>query len=279
MRPALFEYSRPTTLAAALSCLATGATPLAGGQSLVQAMRLREAEPAAVFELAGIAELDSDIRFESAHVHIGALVTHRQLAEHAEIAHELPWLTQAARALGDVQVRNLGTVLGNVCWADPRANMVVALLASDALIVTAQSAGATERIACTKFFTGFRKNALGGRLATAIEIPRRAQARGSYIEFSRQPQDLALVNVAVVVHDDTLRIAVGGIDPTAVRLASVEAAHSDRAAISRALTAELILARHAPIVDHYGSSEYKLRLCATLIRRALAATLGRDEHG
>lgn len=275
MRPAAFAFSRPTNLAEALRALAGGAVPLAGGQSLLAAMRLRQSEPAHLVDLMRVAELDADIVFSDTQVTIGALVTHRQLLNDRRVQAALPWLIEAAQALGDVQVRNLGTVLGNVCWADSRANMAVALLASDAVVMAVSPArpAVTERIPLGAFFTGFRRTALDGRLATAIEVPRLHAARGTYREFSRQRQDLALVNVCVVRARDLVRIAVGGIDPVPVRLAAVEAAvtDGDGAALERTLTASLAPAAHAPIADQHGSAEYKLALARTLIQRATAA--------
>ena len=273
MRPSVFSYTRPATLADALRALATGAVPLAGGQSLIQAMRLRTASPAAIVDLAGVAELSDEITITDTHITIGARVTHRALAEHALLGAEMPWLREAALTVGDVQVRNLGTVLGNVCWADPRANMAVALLASDAVVtaVAPTHGELIDRIALSDFFTGFRNHALNGRLAINIEIKRHSGARGRYLEFSRQPQDLALVNVCLVRGPQQVRVAIGGIDPMPVRLPEVEAAIAtgDDADIVHALHQNLVRGRHAPVADHHGSDEYKLGLAVTLVRRAL----------
>ena len=274
MRPAAFTYTRPANLADALRALAAGAVPLAGGQSLLPAMRLRAATPQAVVDLAGVAELSDQIVVTDALITIGARVTHCALLEHPLVATELPWLHAAAQALGDVQVRNLGTVLGNVCWADPRANMAVALLACDAVVsAVAPSHGElVERVALKDFFTGFRTHALHGRLATSIEIKRHTDARGHYLEFSRQRQDLAVVNVCVVRSAGHARVAIGGIDPMPVRLPEVEAAivGGDAADIVQALHENLVRGRHAPVVDHHGSDAYKLGLAVTLVKRALA---------
>lgn len=266
MRPAAFEFLRPRTIDEALLAIARGAQPLAGGQSLLAAMRLRDVEPAALIDLDAIDDLDGELRLEDAHLHIGAHVTHRQLVEHAEIANELPWLCDAARQLGDVQVRNLGTVLGNVCWADPRANLAVALLASDASVIAAGPDGARERIGLAEFFTGFRRNALGHRLAVALVVPRHAGARGTYLEFSRQRQDLALVNVCVVRQGELMRIAVGGIAAVPVRLQRVEDAGAS------ALDSTLTTAHYTPIADQHGDADYKLHLARVLVRRALMAS-------
>lgn len=275
MRPAPFEYSRPASLQAALTAIAHGAIPLAGGQSLLQAMRLRAAEPAALVDINAVAELSREIRFDPTLVGIGALTTHAALLGHAQLAAEMPWLTAAARALGDVQVRNLGTVLGNVCWADPRANMLVALLASDAVVrVRAQEDEAERRIALADFVTGFRSTALGRGLATGLEVPRRP-AHGVYLEFSRQRQDLALVNVCVVRAPGHARVVVGGVHQQALRLTACEARLAQRPlseslddATLSTLFEDLAL---DPILDAYGSPGYKQQLARVLIGRALRA--------
>jgi len=265
MRPATFVLHRPATLADALAALAAGAQPLAGGQSLLPAMRLRDAEPGALIDLTGVDALDADIRVTGAHVRIGARVTHATLAGDASIRADLPWLADAAAQIGDVQVRNLGTVLGNVCWADPRANMAVALLASDATVIAADADETCSAIPLDEFFTGFRRHALDRRLAIALTLPRASGARGCYLEFSRQRQDLALVNVCTVAGANGLRVAVGGIDATPVRLRAVECNGAD------ALAAALDPARHRPITDQHGDAAYKLHLAGVLVRRALAA--------
>jgi len=276
MRPAPFSYSRPANIAEALRALGAGGVPLAGGQSLIQAMRLRAAEPRALVDLAGVAELSDAITMTDEQVVIGARVTHRALLEHPTLAREMPWLTAAAQALGDVQVRNLGTVLGNVCWADPRANWAVAMLASDAVVtaLSPQEPSRVQRIATGAFFAGYRSQVLGDRLATALEVPRRSGARGSYLEFSRQRQDLALVNVCLVRSKHGARVAVGGIDARPVRLTAVESTLDNGGDLEAVLAASLTPSLHAPVADTHGSASYKLGLAATLIKRALTALDG-----
>jgi len=275
MRPAPFEYSRPASLQAALAAIASGATPLAGGQSLLQAMRLREAEPAALVDLNGVAELGRTVEWTDATMNIGALVTHTNFLADASVASEFPWLHSAARALGDVQVRNLGTVLGNVCWADPRANMLVALLASDAVVrLRALEDTAERRMPLADFVTGFRSTALDRALALGLEVPRRP-AHGVYLEFSRQRQDLALANVCVARAPGHARVVIGGVHQQPLRLAALEERLARRPlpeAIDDAALAGLFDGLTLePILDAYGSPGYKQQLARVLIGRALRA--------
>lgn len=271
MRPAPFVYSRPSTLRAALDAMAAGAVPLAGGQSLLQAMRLRASEPAALVDISAIGELSRNCEWTRTTLTLGALMTHSDLIAAHEVRAEMPWLCAAARQLGDVQVRNLGTVLGNVCWADPRANMLVALLASDAVIVARHTTG-ERRIPSEGFATGFRRHALEGALAVAIEVPR-LPAHGVYLEFSRQRQDLALVNVCVVRATGHARIAIGGVHQTPVRARAAEALLATRP-LQTTLTAGELAALFEqlaldPVTDPYGAPDYKRELARVLVGRAL----------
>lgn len=274
MRPASFEYTRASTIAETLKAMAAGAIPLAGGQSLLPAMRLRQAEPRAIVDLTGVRELGDGMEITDGCFRIGARMTHAAFTRHEAAAREVPWLRQAALAVGDVQVRNLGTVLGNLCWADPRANMAVALLASDAIVhaIAPGEPAQLELLPVDGLFAGFRETVLYGRLATAVEIPRRPDARGCYLEFARQPQDLALASVCVVTGPHGARVAAGGVHSHPVRLRAAEAALAEGRVgeLGAALEQDLDASKLAPPADHYGSAAYKLALAATLVRRAVA---------
>jgi len=284
MRPAPFQYSKPETIEQALQAILSGAVPLAGGQSLIQAMRLRSAEPTSIVDLNAVRDLSSEIECDREVVKIGALATHRQLAEHPTVQHEFPWLAKAATELGDVQIRNRGTVLGNVCWADPRANMAVALLASDAIIHTTSTTknGNLEQIPIVDFFNGFRSNVLEAQLAISIELARKPNTIGSYIEFSRQRQDLALCNVCVVHRDRTTAIAVGGIAQQPIRLTQLELVLRKQGLSQKLLATQIgqaIEGSHLEAInDQFGTSAFKQHLAATLIQRAIAKCIDGGDH-
>ncbi len=277
MRPGPFNYSRPSSVAGVLNAMRAGAVPLAGGQSLLQAMRLRQQAPGALVDLGAAAELSAVIEADSALVSIGARVTHRALAEHPLINAEFPWLAQAAWALGDVQVRNRGTVVGNVCWADPRANMAVAMLATDARVHCVEVGEVVSVIPIDGFFTGFKSNALTGRLAVRLELSRRPARRGCYREFSRQRQDLALANVCVVIGGAATRVVVGGVHQTPLRLPSVEAVLAEStpsvSRVAHAIEHAFDGLKLEPLNDPYGSPAFKQHLAQVELARALTRVL------
>ncbi len=274
MRPAAFDYSRPASLPDALRAMQAGAQPLAGGQSLLPAMRLRQQAPTALVDLCNVLDLANTIDVTATTLTIGARVVHAQMLEDVTIAREFSWLKQAAYLLGDVQVRNRGTVVGNVCWADPRANFAVAMLASDALVGFCSPALPTrvQTLPIDEFFVGFRQHRLDGCLVTHLSLPRGA-ARGVYREFSRQPQDLALVNVCVVRYAQAWRIAVGGIHQTPLRLSALETRFAT--ALPDDKTCEALISQAlresptTPLNDPYGSADYKLHLAQVELCRAL----------
>ena len=271
MRPAPFDLLQPQTLEEALQALAAGATPLAGGQSLLQSMRLGLSRPDKVVDVLCLDTLGAQIERHGTLIEVGAKVTHQQLADNDLLAQYCPWLCVAAKSIGDVQVRNLGTTLGNVCWADPRANMAIAMLASGAQLKVFRNAAnpATESLSLDDVFVGFRQTALDGRLAHSLQVPVDSGAEGCYLEFSRQPQDLAVVSVCVVKGDHGVRIALGGVAPTPLRnrqLEEMAVSLGDVSDIAEILHQDT---RCIPPADSFGSRDYKLHVAAELTLRAL----------
>lgn len=271
MRPAPFELIQPTSLAEALVAMTPGSVPIAGGQSLIQALRLGTRKPTRIVDLSSIAELSDEISKTDDAIHIGAKVTHAELADHPLINTHLPWLATAAKKIGDAQVRALGTVIGNLCWADPRANMAVAMLASNATLSVTDPLLSSEQMdmPVAELFAGFQQTTLGSRIACSVKVPISPNVDGVYLEFSRQPQDLALVNVCVLTENANWRIAVGGIAARAVRLKDIEESmsiHADLRRLEHELDNNEAL---QPPLDAFGDRAYKLHLAATLIQRAI----------
>ena len=264
MRPPPFQFHRPKKLAEAIELIKKGAIPLAGGQALLQELRQRKIQPSTIFALSDLSELSEKITLTGDVVRIGPMVTIAELLEDKTISTYFPWLIEAARKTGDVQVRNLGTVIGNVCWADPRANMAVALLASDAEIVLLDFVGATQKLSLDNFFTGFRETIIENSIATAIEIPTFQDSTGKYFEFSRQPQDLALANVAVVRKESLIKLAIGGIHKTPIYLNTtfdISVKH---------LMGKIEALDLHPIEDQFGSRDYRCNLVEALLYRAMS---------
>ncbi len=273
MRPSSFDLTQPTSLLEAAALARNGAVLLGGGQALIQAMRLRTAQPPAVVDLKKVADLSRDIKTVDGAIRIGALVTVASLLASATVAERLPMLYEAAGRLGDVQVRNRATVVGNVCWADPRANLAVALVAYDA-VLTVSDGTQERRQKVVEVFAGFRSLALApGEIVTAVDVPVFDVAEpAAYLEFSRQRNDLALVNMAVVRKAwGRYVVAAGGLAQTPLRLTEVEFLLAEGATPSmQALKAAVASSPLSSLGDPFGSMDYKVHVGTVLLSRILA---------
>jgi len=274
MRPSQFELLQPKSIQDAATLARSGAVFLGGGQALIQALRLRTAKPARIVDLKRVAELSYDIQTTKDGLRIGALVTVTTLLESDLVSKKLPMLHEAAGRLGDVQVRNRATVVGNVCWADPRANFAVALLAYDA-VLRVYDGGSERTLPVAECFSGFRAVALKpGEIVTAIDVPTADPALpGGYLEFSRQRNDLALVSMAVLRRrDGRYSIAAGGLAQTPLRLKHVESmlAAGGAAATIESLKAAVEKSPVASLGDPFGSLSYKIHVGAVLLSQILA---------
>ena len=143
-----FDYQRPADKAAAAAALKGDARYLAGGQSLIQAMKLRLSQSSTLVDLGGIAELKG-IKVDGGSVSIGAMTTHATVARSAEVKKAIPALAELAGCIGDPMVRNMGTIGGSIANADPAADYPAAVLGLGATIHTNQ-----RSIAGDAFFTG-----------------------------------------------------------------------------------------------------------------------------
>src|SRR5437764_15237315 len=173
MIPAQFDYVAPTTLDEALSLLAEHADDakiLAGGHSLIPAMKLRLAQPALLIDIARVKDL-SYIREEGDHILIGAMTTHYELESSERLRKVCPLLPACAASIGDVQVRNKGTIGGSLAHADPAADWPAAVLALDAELVAASAQG-ERTIKATDFFVDMLTTALApGEILREIRVP------------------------------------------------------------------------------------------------------------
>jgi aerobic carbon-monoxide dehydrogenase medium subunit len=252
VRPAPFDYVRPASVEDARAALDGGGTALAGGQSLLPLMKLRRVRPRLLVDLNGLAGLRG---IEDGR--IGAMTRHQEVAD----AAGMPLLAEAARRTGDVQVRARGTIGGNVCFADPRANMSTALIAAGAVAVVAGEGG-ERRAPVEELFAGLRRTSLApGELLVAFEVD---GADGAYEELTVQPNGVPIVNAAVCGG----RVAVGGLLRTPCLIEGPEA--PEREAAERAVAAAVDGGE--PLADLQGNAAYRARVAAVLIVRALRAT-------
>ncbi|HUT69982.1 MAG TPA: xanthine dehydrogenase family protein subunit M [Desulfatiglandales bacterium] len=277
-----FEYARPRSIDEALSLLARHkeeARPMAGGTDLLPKMKRREIEaPKYVIDLKGIPDLDYIEYDHKKGLRLGALTTIHAIETSPVIQLRFSILAQAAYLMAAPQVRNRGTVAGNICNAVPSADSVPPLLALEAKLKLMSQKG--ERIlALEDFFTGPHETVLTGvELLVEIQIPPLpSESRGIYLKLSpKRSMDLATVGVAaLVITEDGLckdiRIALGAVAPTPIRAKRAEdiirgQGFSDEL-IER--TAQTAAEESRPIDDHRASAEYRRWMVQALVRRAI----------
>ncbi|HXG52189.1 MAG TPA: xanthine dehydrogenase family protein subunit M [candidate division Zixibacteria bacterium] len=286
MYPASFRYLRPRSLAEALEFLTRHgeeAKLLAGGHSLLPAMKLRLASPRYLIDIGGLRELRG-IDTSPGEMVIGALTLHAEIAASDSVRRLLPGLAEAASVIGDLQVRNRGTIGGSVAHADPGADFPVILTALSAAFVLQSSSG-KRRVAADGFFRDFFTTALApDEILTEIRIPLPPRGAGTaYAKLGHPASGYAVVSAgAWLIVDsagncESARVAVGGLDGIPRRAAATEAALQ-----GRPLTAENIAAAAARAADGakaegdtYASAEYKLHVATVFARRAIEAAAGR----
>ncbi len=287
MIPAPFEYHAPKTLEEALRLLerhGDEAKLLAGGHSLLPLMKLRLAAPRYVIDLGRLRGM-SYIREENGRIAIGALTTHAEVAGAALLHSKCPLLPETAAEIGDVQVRNRGTLGGSLAHADPAADYPAAILALDAEIVAANSSG-TRTIPAREFFVDMLTTQLRpGEILSQVRVPPLAPRTGTaYAKLHQPASGFAIVGVAarVTVNKGKIQdVAVGitGVAPKAYRAEAVENALRGKK-VSPKLLADA--ARHAaqgvePLSDLHASAEYRREMAAVFTRRALERALARAQ--
>ena len=279
MIPASFDYESPKTLNEALRLLASheDAKLLAGGHSLLPAMKLRLANPALLIDLGRIGGLDY-IRDAGDTISIGALTTHGTVASSQLLLSSSPLLAQAAANIGDIQVRNRGTIGGSLAQAHPSADYPAAVLALDAQILASSQSG--ERvIPAREFFTGMLTTALRpDEIITEIRVPKTAGAGTVYKKFAHPASGYAVVGVAAVVRGSTAKIeevAVGitGVGEIAYRAEAVESALRGKPASAIAEAAKHAADKVEALGDNYASAEYRRHLVQVYTRRAVQEAL------
>lgn len=286
MIPEPFEYHVPKSLAEATRLVAQFGSDgkiLSGGHSLVPLMKLRLAAPKHVIDVGRIAEL-SYIREDDGKVQIGALSTHFQIESSGLLKAKCPLLPETAREIGDVQVRNKGTIGGSLAHADPAADWPAAILALDSEIKAVSTRG--ERwIPAKEFFVDLLTTALkSDEILTAVRVPSQASRTGDAYRKLHQPASgFAIVGVAarlaLAENGAVQQVGVGitGVGPKAYRAAAVENLLLGKSPSTRRLEEASGHAADGIEVnaDLYASAEYRAHLACVYARRALAGALER----
>ncbi|MDG6933940.1 MAG: xanthine dehydrogenase family protein subunit M [Nitrososphaerota archaeon] len=285
MYPRKFDYYAPKTLSQALQLISEkgeDAKILAGGQSLIPMMKLRLASPAFVVDLNGIKEL-SYIKSEGGTMKLGSMTRHADIEHSSVVASKAPIMVEAASQIADQQVRNLGTIGGSLCHADPSADWPAVVLALDAEL---EAKGTVERVIRSKdFFKGPFETALSqAEILTEVRfrIPP-AKSGYSYTKFERKAGDFATVGVATQLEmgeDGTVskaRIALTAAGPAPFR-----AEEAEKLITGQRPTAELVekAAKAAsdasdPAPDLRGSAEYKKDMARVFTKRSIRSALER----
>jgi carbon-monoxide dehydrogenase medium subunit len=281
MYPANFDYVRPSTIDEALALLVRhgdDAKVLAGGHSLIPAMKLRLARPKIVIDIARIANLNN-IREAGGRIAIGAMTTHQEIASSKLLLDKCPLLPETASHIGDVQVRNKGTIGGSLAHADPAADYPAAILALEAEIDVIGPRG-RRSIRAEDFFVDLLQTALAAdEIITEIRVPTTGRSV-AYVKTEQKASGFALAGVAVVTSPSGLRVGVTGIAAKAYRatavervLAGVKSAKPD--AIAIALAAAHATDGVEPLGDIHASPEFRAHLAEVNTRRALERAVAR----
>jgi len=259
-----FNYHRATSVADAAAKLAaaTDAKLLAGGQTLVAALKLRLASPSDVVDLRGIAELRG-IRKDGGALSIGAMTTHAEVASSKDVLQAIPALASLAASIGDPMVRNMGTLGGSVANNDPAADYPAGVLGLGASIHTNK-----RKIVADEFFTGMYETALQpGEILTSISFP--LPKRAGYAKFKNPASRYAIVGVFVAETANGTRVAVTGAGPCAFRVATMEKALGTKFAADS--VANIRVPSKDLNTDIHASAEYRAHLVTVMAKRAVEA--------
>ena len=287
MIPGSFDYHVPHTLDEAIALLARlgdGAKILAGGQSMLPAMRFRLATPEALIDINRLRDL-AYVEERDDHLAIGALTREHQLEESPLVARSYPLLLDTAKVVADPLVRNRATVGGNLAHADPANDHPATMLAYDATIV-ARGAKGTRTIAIDEFFVGLFENSLQlGEVLTEIRIPKPGPGSGgAYLKLERKVGDYAVAAVAVQLQVaggavGRVRIGLTNVGPVPKRAESAEAALAGKAPTDDVVeaTGRAAAAECDPSADLRGEVDYKRDMVRVLTKRAVRRAVERAQ--
>ncbi len=279
MIPESFDYQRASSVSEAISLLqqhGEDAKIVAGGHSLVPTMKLRLATPGTLIDIGGISELKY-INDKGDHLAIGAGATHWMIESSDLIQKKAPGLSQAAAQVGDVQVRNRGTIGGVLAHSDPQADYPGVVLALDATLVVEGSSG-ERTIAVSDYFTGLWETALGDdELLTEVRIPTdSANANSCYLKFPQPASRYPYVGCAVAMDSSAgscsdVRVGFSGVGETAFRDSGIEDALRGNTLNESAIASASAKAADGRSVlsDVFVSEEYRRAMAQVYVKRAL----------
>jgi len=259
-----FKYHRPSNVNDASSLAKGDARLLAGGQSLVQAMKLRLSSPTDLIDLGTIKDL-AGIKVSASEVTIGAMTRHAEVANSPEVKKAIPALAALVGMIGDRQVRAMGTIGGSLANNDPAADYPAAALGLGATITTNK-----RKIAADDFFKGMFETALqAGEIITSVSFP--VPRRAGYTKFKNQASRFAIVGVFVTDSASGTRVAVTGAGPSVFRQKDMEKALSAKFAPESAAAVKQSAANLNS--DLHASAEYRAHLVTVMAKRAVEAAL------
>jgi len=286
MIPASFDYIAAKSLEEAVTLLAKhkdDAKLLAGGHSLLPAMKLRLMQPKVLIDIGRIKDL-SYIREEGGQIRIGAMTTHFQVETSDVLRRACPLLPETATNLGDIQVRNKGTIGGSIAHADPAADWPAAILALDAEIVAVGAKG-DRVVKAADFFVDMLTTSLQpGEVLREIRItPTKGKVGQCYVKVRQPASGFALVGIAVSLVLDgagkcqSVGIGVTGVSAKPYRAGKVEAALKGNTLDTKTLAAAAAHVADGVDInsDLFASSEYRKHLAAIYTKRALETAASR----
>ncbi|CAO3374685.1 FAD binding domain-containing protein [Azospirillum argentinense] len=259
-----FTYHRPKSVADAVALQGQFEDPklLGGGQTLLPTLKQRLARPSDLIDLGQIPELQG-IREEAGGLTVGAFTRHAEVAHSETVQRVIPALASLAEGIGDRQVRNMGTLGGSICNADPSADSPAAVVALKATVRTDR-----REIAGDDFFTGMFETALEpGEIVTAVHFQRPDKA--AYAKFRNPASRYAIVGVFVAVFGNEVRVAVTGAGPSVFRADDMEAA------LAQDFRADALngasVSADGLNADIHASADYRAHLVRVMARRAVEA--------
>ena len=272
MIPVAFEFQKVRTIDEAIAAIGADGKILAGGHSLIPALKLRLSHPSKLIDITGIPHLKG-IEEKNGEIIIGSASTHAEISSHPLIKEKLPFMAKGASLIGDPQVRNYGTIGGSLAHADPAADWPAMVLAADAELEV-QGPQGKRKIKAKDFFTGFFSIALHEHeLIIAIHIPiPPAGTKSSYQKFIQPASRFAIVGCAVMrFPDGKTNIAFTGVSDHAFRDQHAEEFVSGKelteSAIHASAEAALVDVRMAS--DQYASAVYRHHLARVYLKKAL----------